>query len=184
MMEPWKLLANLDAAVALWVALHRTRAMTAILRLFTYIGGPSGMVILGAIVCGLLWWRRGRRPALTVAGALISTSVLNELLKALFHRARPPGDWLTLTSGLSFPSGHAMTSMAFFLVLAVVLSSVGPARRARPLMVTAGILLSLVIGWSRVYLGVHYISDVLAGYLFGAVWGLIWLRLVRRTAIG
>jgi undecaprenyl-diphosphatase len=182
MMEPWKLLANLDAAVALWVALHRTSAITAILRLFTYIGGPIGMVILGVIVVGLLWWRRGRRPALTVAAALIGSSVLNEVLKAIFHRARPTGEWLTQASGHSFPSGHSMTSMSFFLVLAVVLSSEGAARRARPLIVAVGILISLVIGWSRVYLGVHYASDVLAGYIFGAVWGLIWLRLVRRTA--
>jgi undecaprenyl-diphosphatase len=181
-MEPWKLFASLDAAAAQWMILHRTSALTAIMRLFTTIGGPTGMVILGIIIVGLLWWGRGRRPALTVAAALIGSSVLNEVLKAIFHRARPTGEWLTQASGHSFPSGHSMTSMAFFLVLAVVLSSEGAARRARPLIVAVGIVISLLIGVSRVYLGVHYASDVLAGFIFGALWGLICLRLARPTA--
>lgn len=89
-----------------------------------------------------------------------------EYLKIFFHRARPSGEALTVASGFSMPSGHAMVSFAYYGFLALLLLD-NCQGRWRYLIIAGFLLLELLIGFSRLYLNVHYTSDVLAGYGFG-----------------
>jgi undecaprenyl-diphosphatase len=172
-------LARLDAAVIAWRNLHRSSAATAFMRFMTFVGDPASISVLGVVAVVLLLHSKRPHQAATVAAGLIGGWLLNELLKRLFHRVRPPQPWLTTASGYGFPSGHAMVSAAFFLVLAGCLSD-GLAAGRRLLLVGAAVLLSALIGMSRVYLGVHYASDVMAGFVAGAVWAVLCLQYLQR----
>jgi membrane-associated phospholipid phosphatase len=123
-----------------------------------------------AMVLGWLLWRRLVRLALFVVVTVGGSGLLNETVKAAVHRARPVlTDPVAHESGTSFPSGHAQGAMVGYAVLLLVFL---PVLRgvARPIAIAAAALMVLAIGFSRVALGVHYVSDVLAGYLLGAAW--------------
>lgn len=176
----WQYFAGLDTAVSAWVALHRTPFATAFMRAMTLLGSSGGMALLGLLAAGIFVWQKRRRQALTVVASLAGSWLANELLKALFHRQRPGGLWLTPATGYSFPSGHAMVSMSFLLVMAQLLGAGQPARQ-RWLLTAGAVIVSGLIGASRVYLGVHYASDVLGGWIGGALWAWVCLRSVRAS---
>ena len=133
----------------------------------------SGWVLWpGGVLLACLLDRAGRRnDALLFALAVVGANLLNEEMKLLFHRARPqPWFDYPLPPTFSFPSGHALVSCCFFLCLAEVL-----VRDEWPLPLkvftwTAAAACALLIGLSRVYLGVHYPTDVMAGYAAAFVW--------------
>lgn len=133
--------------------------------------GSGGVWTSAAIltVAVLLWRRRGR-TALFVAVTAIGSPLLNRTVKQLVHRARPvlaaPVDRV---GGFSFPSGHAQSAMVgYALLLILVVPTLGPVWRR--VAVLLAVLMVMGIGFSRVALGVHYVSDVLAGYVLGAAW--------------
>jgi membrane-associated phospholipid phosphatase len=121
---------------------------------------------------GLLFWLKKQR---TVAVAFLvcglGAGVLNHTLKKHFDRHRPEwkDEWV-YESNQSFPSGHSSGSMAMFGMLGYLLARTGRTRRVRVLGGSAAALLILAIGFSRIYLGAHYFSDVIGGYLIGAAW--------------
>ena len=120
----------------------------------------------------LAWLLRRRlvRLALFVVVTVGGSGLLNELVKVAVHRARPVlTDPIAQESGASFPSGHAQGAVVGYAVLLLVFLPV-LRRAARPIAVTVAVLMVLAIGFSRVALGVHYVSDVLAGYVLGAAW--------------
>ena len=123
-----------------------------------------------ALVAGWLLWRRLRRLAIFVVVTVVGSSLLNNLVKLAVNRARPHlSDPVAVASGKSFPSGHAQAAIVGFgVLLAVFLPII--ARRWRPAAVTAAAVLTLLIGFSRISLGVHYLSDVIGAYLIGTVW--------------
>lgn len=174
----WEYFSGLDTAVAAWVALHRLPWATAFMRAMTLLGSSGGMALLGLLAVGFFLWQKRRRPALTVVASLAGSWIMNELLKALFHRERPGGLWLTPASGYSFPSGHSMVSMSFLLVMSWLLGA-GQSHRRRWLLTAGAVIVSGLIGVSRVYLGVHYASDVLGGWIGGALWAWVCLRAAR-----
>jgi len=145
---------------------------------FTALGSTAvlSLITVGAIGWMLLWGKY--RTALLATLAIGGGAVLSTILKGEFARTRPDlvphGD---LVSGLSFPSGHAFSSAVVYLTLAVLLARVQPHRRAKIYLVTMAVALTLLIGVSRVYLGVHWPSDVLAGWCVGSAWALSWWAL-------
>jgi undecaprenyl-diphosphatase len=128
-------------------------------------------------VIGFLVFVRKRGAALLVAVSVGGGSALGHLLKFGFDRPRPdlvPHGVLVHTA--SFPSSHAMMSAVVYLTLGALLARVQPRRRVKAYLLFLGILLTLIVGSSRVYLGVHWPSDVLAGWTLGAAWALLcWL---------
>jgi undecaprenyl-diphosphatase len=123
-----------------------------------------------ALVLGWLLWRRLVRLALFVVVTVGGSGLLNEVVKMAVHRARPVlTDPVAQESGTSFPSGHAQGAMVGYAVLLLVFLPVLRGA-ARPIAIAAAALMVLAIGFSRVALGVHYVSDVLAGYVLGAAW--------------
>ena len=160
----------LDAMVLATLRQFSSPAADAVAHVISFFG--SELVVILLVVAVVLLGGRGRWGA--AAGLLITTSgaqMLNNVLKDLFHRTRPaPVEWLAVPAqAWSFPSGHAMVSAAFYLFLAYLGWRVLRGRVRR--LWTAGLLvLVLAIGLARMYLGVHYLTDVVAGYIAGFLW--------------
>jgi undecaprenyl-diphosphatase len=143
------------------------------------------VIIVTAIFLGL---RERIRSVVLVLLATTLGSLVITLIKALVSRARPDlVDRLMVEVSHSFPSGHAANSAIVYLTLATLLFPVLPDRHMRALVLGAALLLTGAIGVSRVYLGVHWPSDVLAGWVFGSGWAMLWwwieLRLLDRRPL-
>lgn len=167
-------LANFDRSLAAYVQSFRSDQLTACMKVITYLG--SATVTIAIAVTMLLYSRCLNRELLTEARVLaicLSGSwITNEALKAFFQRTRPDAAALVSAKGYSFPSGHAMISFAFYGLLGYLLWQYG--RRRHNLAIKFGALLAwflaIAVGISRIYLGVHFPSDVVAGYAAGGAW--------------
>jgi undecaprenyl-diphosphatase len=124
-----------------------------------------------------------RRMAALVLSAMVSGSALVSLTKGLFGRARPDLAFADLTvSGLSFPSGHASMSAIAFLTMGALIAATRRRARERIYILLVAGLLTLLVGISRVTLGVHWATDVIGGWAFGAAWAVLWLQVARVLA--
>ncbi len=153
------------------------------MRDFTALGGTGVLTMITLIVVGFLVITRKRHAAFAVAVAVVVGTVLSHTLKWGFARPRPdlvPHGTEVYTQ--SFPSGHAMLSAVVYLTLGAMLARVQPMRRVKLYLFAVALLLTIVVGASRVYLGVHWPTDVLAGWSLGAAWALacqmamLWLQ--------
>lgn len=144
---------------------------------FTALGGVSVLTLLTILAVGLLLAQRKWRRALFLVAAISGGAMLNAGLKIGFARPRPElVAHLVKVHDLSFPSGHAMNSAVVYLTLGVLLARAERGRRVKAYLLAGAVLLTLLVGCSRVYLGVHYPTDVLAGWTVGASWAtLCWL---------
>jgi len=144
-----------------------TRVMTAL----TEIGNIGTVVIATLLGCLLLWIYGRRKGAVLLSVTVAGATVLMFLLKLLFHRQRPsPYFGIATPRDFSFPSGHALVAFCFWGVLAVIVSTEQRRLASRIAMWVLAVAMVLGIGLSRIYLGVHYPSDVLGGYLAAVVW--------------
>jgi membrane-associated phospholipid phosphatase len=154
-------------------------ALLVVARFFTALGEPTMLIAAGVGVALWLWYARRARLALALVGVVAVGRGLAEIQKYWVARVRPDAEpHLVVVQTSSFPSGHAANSMIFYLALALALTA--GTRWQRPAVVGA-ILLSLLIGTSRVMLGVHWPSDVIGGWAFGMLWVLLTLRLAERV---
>jgi membrane-associated phospholipid phosphatase len=155
------------------VAAERTGFLTGVAHVLSTIG--SGYVVFGlaAIACVLLYHRRLGAAALAVAVSTAGAVVLSNVDKLLVDRPRPPVQHLEHVTSASFPSGHATQSSAFYGTLLVVVLCSGSGRLWAVPTAIATAALVLGIAFSRVYLGVHYPSDVVGGLLLGGSWSAI-----------
>ena len=149
----------------------RSPLTTQIMKVITTMGSPLVMITLGLIT----WFyffkiRKHFWDSTMVITALAGSWLMNELLKWIFHRRRPDVLQLIRVSGYSFPSGHAMVSFAFYGMLAYLIWINVKAKKLKYLLSSFFLLLILAIGISRIYLGVHYPSDVIAGFSAGGLW--------------
>lgn len=152
----------------------------------TALGGPTVLGMTVMAVVGFLVLQGMYRNAAFVFLASVGGWLLNDLLKEVFARPRPEVvPHLRQVMSLSFPSGHALTSAAVFLTLGALLMRVAQDRLVKFYCMFIAMLATLLVGATRVYLGVHYPTDVLAGWLIGMSWALFcWLleRSLERTA--
>ena len=152
----------------------------------TALGSFSVVAILLLTVVAYLLLAGRRRAAVLVLVAVVGGDILSHLLKHGFDRARPDiAAHAARVFTASFPSGHATLSAVTYLTLGALLTRITPAHRVRIFFVGAALALTLLIGVSRVYLGVHYPTDVLAGWCLGAAWALaFWIVMARLQAEG
>ncbi len=143
----------------------------------TALGSASVLVLVVAFVAGLFSMLRRGREALLVVLAASGGTALSNGLKALFDRDRPEAALRAVeVMNPSFPSGHAMLSAVVFLTIGVLSAHFARRKRVKIYVVSAAVAATLLIGLTRVYLGVHWPSDVLAGWSLGAAWALAcWL---------
>jgi membrane-associated phospholipid phosphatase len=165
------LVLDVDQMVYRWAASMRSDPATLFFLVFTHLGGPVGLSVIALGMAALLFAQRHRGLSLYVAVTGSMSGVLNLLLKEIFERSRPDlAEALRRASGYSFPSGHAMGSMVVFGSLAYVMARIHGRWRLRSATIAALLSSILAVGLSRVYLGVHWISDIAAGYVAGMVW--------------
>ena len=157
-------------------------ALVAVGHVFTALGEPTVLIAASFLVALVLWLRGHRHLPLVFIAITMFGRAVSELQKYLIARPRPDLEThLVVVKTSSFPSGHANSSMIFFLTLALV-STTGT-RWHRP-AVAGAILLSFLVGLSRVMLGVHWPSDVVGGWALGMFWVLVTLRLAGRFIRG
>lgn len=162
--------ARLDTFVTIWLQAHGTETGESMFVGISYLGAQVLIALMG-VVAVLLLARRDWRH-LTVLGVTCGGgALLNAMLKAIFHRARPMYATEFHATSWSFPSGHAMDSLIVYGLFAYWLARRKPA--ARTLVFVGTALLVGCIGFARIYLGVHYLSDVLAGYSAGVAWLIV-----------
>jgi membrane-associated phospholipid phosphatase len=167
---------RVDSAITSWVVSHRADHVTTLAKWLSVVGSQKVLLPVVLVVTAALLWRR----RFIVGGLLVviwgGAWGLYNLAKYFVGRPRPPADlWLVRATGKSFPSGHATQSLATFAALALVVSVV--LQRPRWPGVALALALAGGVGWSRVYLGVHWATDVAAGWLMAAAWVVIILWL-------
>ncbi|UJF34126.1 phosphatase PAP2 family protein [Paenibacillus hexagrammi] len=162
-------LENLDQSVAALIQSARGDHMTGIAKLFTLMGEGVTEFILFFIIGPVLYFKfRHRWETLILFIGVLGTWGLNSLVKGWIERDRPAGTWLIEEEGFSFPSGHSMVSSLFYGLVGYLLwVNLRERWSGAWILPIVSMLLILGIGCSRVYLGVHYPSDVLAGFIAG-----------------
>lgn len=154
------------------------------MRDFTGLGGVGFLTLITAVVIGFLLMARKPKAALAVALAIGSGLVISSLLKAGFDRPRPDlVPHLSRVYTSSFPSGHSMMTATVTLTLGTMLAQILGRKRLRAYVLAVCILITILVGVSRIYLGVHWPTDVLAGWLVGAAWAVICASLMLRLQL-
>ena len=180
-------LAALDVQVAMRLHAHATPALTAIMLAVTQLHSTVAVTVLSVVFAVALARLRERYWILTLACSVGGAMLLNLLLKQAYERARPHFDDPLVTLGTySFPSGHTTAAVAFYGVLAAFLVSRFYDRRLRAAIATGAIAMIALVAFSRLYLGAHYLSDVLAALCSSTAWLVLCLSgghaLARKNA--
>jgi undecaprenyl-diphosphatase len=157
------------------------RSLQEAMRDVTALGGVTVMVLVTLVGVLAFLMHRRRWHAAILAATVLAADISSEALKTIYGRPRPDlvphGSYVY---SASFPSGHSTLSAATFLTLAMLIASLEPNRGTKVMVFVLAMVLVLAIGFSRVYLGVHWPSDVLAGWCLGAAWALAaWTVLLR-----
>ena len=153
----------------------------------TALGSFSLLGLIVLSVCAYLYLARMRSAALFVLVSVLGGTLLSTVLKMGYNRPRPDLTTMSEQFTASFPSGHAMLSAVTFLTLGALLARFAPSHRLQVFSILGALLLTLLVGLSRLYMGVHYPSDILAGWCLGSAWALfcssIAMVLQRRGSV-
>ena len=163
-------LQRFDFSVRMKVHEFFSPQLTKFMQAMTFLGSIGFLTALFAVLVAVLLLKGMKRPAVWLAIAVGGSVILDVSLKLSFHRARPVPFVGVVPLTYSFPSGHALSSFCFYGVLAGLFCARIQSRAIRILVWIAAATLVLAIGLSRIYLGVHYPTDVLAGYIAAAAW--------------
>lgn len=175
-------LARTDLAAYLVVVQSmRAEWLTPVMEAFSALATPVSLIVMLLMITA---FAPGRRPGACCALNLALVVALNQALKFLIQRPRPEGFALAAETGFSFPSGHSMAAMAFFGLLAWMVWHYQRDNAVRWGCAVAFSLVIVMIGLSRIYLGVHYASDVLGGFCVSLAWLALYTRLVAPLFLG
>jgi membrane-associated phospholipid phosphatase len=162
---------QVDQRLATWLHDHATPALTSFFDAVTLLGNLATLVVVVVIASVVLWRKRWLGDLLLLVLAAVGAEVITVGLKEGFQRERPFfSDPLATERTFSFPSGHASVSLAVYGTLGYIAARHLQSRRAQLLALVSAAVLVLLIGFSRLYLGVHYLSDVVAGYSIALAW--------------
>ena len=156
--------------------------LTNLMETFTWLGSTNVAIMIGLVaIVVLAVFLKHRKELVLFILSVGLTPLLNRLIKSIFERERPTFHRLIEEAGYSFPSGHSMGAFAMYGILAYLLWRHVPSAWGRTLMIAIGLALTLCIGISRIYLGVHYPSDVIGGYLISGAWIGLSIEVFERT---
>jgi membrane-associated phospholipid phosphatase len=162
-----------DAGVAQWGATHATPLSTRLLKWITWLGGSAVVLTVAVLVGALEWWRRRRATVLAfMLTVVVGQNLIHNGVKLLVQRPRPPVPHLTDATGFSFPSGHSAAAAATWAAVALVLGR-GRPWRVKALLAAGAAAATVAVAASRVLLGVHWVTDVVAGVALGFGWFLV-----------
>jgi undecaprenyl-diphosphatase len=160
-----------DVAILEWMHRHNTPLLTQMAVELTYLGTGTVVLMIVAVAALFLWHTQHKHSARLLLAAVAGNIILNGMLKLVFHRDRPTVfEWQTTAVSSSFPSGHAMSATVCYGTVAYLVIRLQKHHWSRLLTGTAAVILILLICATRLYLGVHYPSDVIAGMLVGLAW--------------
>jgi undecaprenyl-diphosphatase len=160
-----------DDAVLRWIGVHRTGALNSVMLEITSLGTGSVVTMVVAVAALFLWLNQHKHSAILLLVATFGGIVLNNLLKLGFSRPRPEViPWTTTADFYSFPSGHAMSATIVYSTVAYLAARLQRTRASRTAIMILAAIVILLICVSRLYLGVHYPSDVVAGIIIGLAW--------------
>jgi undecaprenyl-diphosphatase len=172
--------AGIDHGVAAWFHAHLTHAFVAVLRVITEFGSSEWIALVLSLAVLFFIFKRMWQSLLTMILVVPGGMLLNEWLKILVHRHRPFIDgWFVDWSGYSFASGHTIGATLLYGQLALFIIPAIKSRHARSLVVSAAVFVVALVGFSRIALGAHYLTDVLAGMFLGASWLALCLFISR-----
>ena len=166
-------IALVDQPISGWLAAHREYWLTLAMRVITVLGSPAGVTVATAVVCaGAAWRTRSRLPVLLGVLAVSGLAVAITVVKLVVGRSRPPMPYAVITAeGYSFPSGHAAGITVVAILGGWMISHwIVRSWKARVAVWTVVLVVIGNVGFTRIYLGVHYLSDVIAGWVLGAAW--------------
>jgi membrane-associated phospholipid phosphatase len=160
-----------DQAIQGWVHGFATPMLTVAMRALSWIGSPYMLAPSVTLAAGLWWWTRQKDDAMLVAAAALGGVALDEVMKLHFKRLRPDVPWAFVHEhSFSFPSGHSVMAMVMYGIIVYKTQDKLHSKWAKVALMVGAFLMVAGIGVSRVYLGVHYPSDVAGGYFVGTVW--------------
>jgi undecaprenyl-diphosphatase len=170
----------LDRRVQAFAVGHRTSWLNALLEAWTRLGSTTVLVPVLVVVSAYLWWRRRDLCAVAYLWvALGGCMVLYQVFKSVIGRARPPvAEMLTQAGGYAYPSGHATQAITTWGILAAF-AVAGRSGRTRAVLLGGAGLVIVLVGVSRIYLGVHWFTDVIGGFALGATWLTLLLAVSR-----
>lgn len=164
-------IARFDTPLIEMIQGWETTWLTMVMKVVTWIGtvyGVGTIVVIGFII--LSFKLRSRQQAFLLLGTVAGSIILNSLLKNVFQRDRPTINIILEASGHSYPSGHAMMALALYSTLAFIAWHYVKTTTSRLALILFAILMILLVGMSRIYLGAHYPSDIVGGYVASGLW--------------
>jgi membrane-associated phospholipid phosphatase len=169
---------SFDKNVFDWFAPHITETRTRIMVAVSFFGNHIFLVPANLFLLILFWARKNKPLTIRVAVVSVSSVLLMSFLKSIFHRVRPDNPLVPGITNFSFPSGHSFMSVTFYGLL-IWLVAISIANRVlQRLIIVSLLLFILLIGFSRIYLRVHYATDVIAGLSMGFTWLIVSLNLI------
>ncbi|MGG3448598.1 phosphatase PAP2 family protein [Domibacillus aminovorans] len=170
-----------DQTVISFIQGLESSMLTAIMKFFTFIGSTYSIVVLSLLVLFFLYnVFKHRSELILFIAVVLGSNILFKSLKWFFHRARPDFHRLIEVGGYSFPSGHATNAITLYGILAFLLWRHIPVGWGRTLLIVISTMMMMMIGTSRIYLGVHYPTDIISGYLVGGFWLTIAIWFYQR----
>lgn len=170
-------IVTFDTTIYNTISLSKTNAVTNILKIITQFGS-AGFLILITILSFIVL--KNKKIPFCIALNLASIGALNQILKRIIQRPRPEGFRLIEETGYSFPSGHSMASMAFYGLIIYLVFKYVKNKNTKIIICSILSLLVLLIGISRIYLGVHYASDVIAGFVLSIAYLVVYITIVLK----
>jgi undecaprenyl-diphosphatase len=162
---------HFDQMIISFITSFESPTMTSVMKIFTFIGSTISIIVLSILILFFLYIVLKHRTELILfIAVIIGANILFASLKLLFHRARPDLHRLIEIGGYSFPSGHATNAFALYGILTFLLWRHISSQSGRIILIFISTLMIIMIGISRIYLGVHYPSDVIAGYFISGFW--------------
>ncbi|MED3727587.1 phosphatase PAP2 family protein [Priestia filamentosa] len=172
-------LHTFDITIIDWIQSFISDKLTKILETLTFLGSAKAVIAISILIIILMLFNKKWWETLFFVVAVLGSSLFNLLLKFIFQRTRPSIHPLITETGYSFPSGHSMVSFVLYGMITYFLVLFYVKRFVKIITILFFSLLVLLIGISRIYLGVHYPSDVLAGFAVGGTWLIICLIVLK-----
>lgn len=167
---------HIDSLVHSYILDIRNDTLTSIFLVITNISSAYALIVLSIILFFII---KNKKIPLYITINLVCSFLANQIAKVIFTRPRPIGINLIEESGFSYPSGHSMVSMAFFGFIAYLLYKKQKNKLTKTILIISIIITILLIGFSRIYLGVHYLSDVIGGFLLSIIYLMIYIKIIN-----
>ena len=171
---------SLDQAVLMSVASHRSDLLNALAINLTALGSAPLVTLIAFFVAAYAFAAGRQRIVLALLWTPLSF-LLDDVLKLLFQHPRPTEAIIAIPDSYSFPSGHAVAASALYITLALIAGHRESRQRPRRVLIWSGVTVAILVAWSRVYLGVHYFSDVVGGLCLGGAGAVAAALVLSRT---